>query len=141
LVYLVHVQSEFHTPSRQCVEALVREGHELVFSQQNAAEFWAVCTRRVSEGGVGFSGALADIYLSSFAQRFRLMPDAADLYVEWRRLALDSKSVGRHVHDARLAAMMQLNGVARMVTKNVRDFRRFAFLEALSPEEIVAGRR
>jgi hypothetical protein len=48
---------------------------------------------------------------------------------------------GAQVHDARLAAVMTASGITRILTFNVRDFIRFAGIEAIHPEQIaeVAG--
>jgi predicted nucleic acid-binding protein len=43
---------------------------------------------------------------------------------------------GAQVHDARLAAVMTASGITRIVTFNVRDFSRFAEIEAVHPEQI-----
>lgn len=37
-----------------------------------------------------------------------------------------------------MTALMQAHGVLRIVTINVAHFRRYPFLEALSPEELLA---
>jgi len=48
---------------------------------------------------------------------------------------------GRQVHDARIASAMRLRGITKIITKNVKDFRRYSFLDVFDPDDIVAGRR
>ena len=43
---------------------------------------------------------------------------------------------GAQVHDARLAAVMTASGITRILTFNVRDFIRFAGIEAIHPDQI-----
>jgi predicted nucleic acid-binding protein len=141
LVYLVHTQSQFHKPVVLALNLLEEEGNDLVFCQQSAAEFWAVCTRSLDGGGLGLTGQVIESYLVSFADRFRILPEPADLYVEWRRLALQTESTGRHVYDVRIAAVMLMHRMTKIVTKNVRDFRRIPLVSALAPEDVLAGQR
>lgn len=43
---------------------------------------------------------------------------------------------GAQAHDARLAAVMQAAGIARILTFNVQDFSRYEGIEAVHPDQI-----
>jgi len=47
---------------------------------------------------------------------------------------------GVQVHDARLAAAMNIHGITKLLTMNTRDFQRFPGIEALQPGEALRRR-
>lgn len=46
---------------------------------------------------------------------------------------------GANVHDARLVAAMNVNGLTSIVTFNVDDFQRYPGIRVLHPREVTAG--
>ena len=70
-----------------------------------------------------------------------IVSESADSYAAWKALVTTHRVSGAQVHDARLAAVMTASGITRILTFNVRDFIRFAGIEAAHPEQIaeVAG--
>jgi predicted nucleic acid-binding protein len=127
--------------TKLAVERLESEGSRLVFTAQNLIEFWSVCTRPAASGGLGYSIATSGMQLSTLQARFQLAPDPPLLHEGWLKTVIDHRVIGRQVHDARIAASMRLLGIKKILTKNVKDFRRYSFLEAFEPEEILAGKR
>jgi len=67
---------------------------------------------------------------------FEVVSESAASYAAWKTLGTAHRVSGAQVHDARLAAVMTATGIARIVTFNVRDFSRFAGIEAVHPEQI-----
>ena len=68
-----------------------------------------------------------------------LLPDNEDVYYEWRRLVLRHSVLGVKVYDARLVAAMVVHKVARLLTLNDKDFRRYGSIVAVHPRMIAAG--
>jgi predicted nucleic acid-binding protein len=100
-----------------------------------SGEFWNVMTRPVNRNGYGFSPADADLLATEFKVGLRLLPDAPDVHIEWRRLLVAHGISGIQVHDARLVASMHVHGVKRILTFNTRDFTRFTGIEAIHPAD------
>lgn len=125
LVSLVDPQRPQHATAQEAVEALRRQGHELVVCFQNCAEFWNVATRPIGKNGLGFSINTAAEELSRIERAFALVPDPPDAYPIWRQLVVNYRVSGVQVHDARLVAVMIGNKIARILTFNVSDFARY----------------
>ncbi len=67
---------------------------------------------------------------------FEFLPDGRDVHDCWPELLVRHEIRGIRVHDARLAASMYVHQVARLLTINVRDFRRFPGLLVIHPAEL-----
>ncbi len=70
-----------------------------------------------------------------------MLAETPELFVAWQEIANRYGSMGRHVYDARLAGAMRIHQIDKIITKNVKDFKRYSFLEAVDPDEILAGKR
>jgi predicted nucleic acid-binding protein len=64
-----------------------------------------------------------------------MLPDDPAVHLVWRRLVVTHAISGVQVHDARIAAAMQVHGVKRILTLNTRDFTRFVDIEAVHPSD------
>ena len=115
-----------HVNARRAVEALEEEG--LYAASQNFVEFWNVATRPVESNGLGQTTTAADQALRSLEQVFPRLPEPADIYDRWRELVVRFDVSGVKVHDARLVALMLANDIARILTFNAADFRRYQVL-------------
>jgi predicted nucleic acid-binding protein len=89
-----------------------------------------------SENGLGMTIEVATKELATIKDLFSLLPEPATVFDQWENLVTTYKVSGRNAHDARLVAVMKLNGVARILTFNVTDFVRFAGVEAISPSRL-----
>ncbi len=71
-------------------------------------------------------------------QPFPLLIDPPDTFERWKDLAARYAVSGVQVHDARLVAVAQANGIQNILTFNGRDFGRYSDLgiRALDPIEI-----
>ncbi len=105
---------------------------------QNIAEFWNVCTRPANVNGLGSSIADTDRLTSRIETFFTVLPDSMEAFRQWRRLVVAHEVRGAKVHDARLAAIMQTHGLARILTFNTDDFKRFTHVVAVHPTELVS---
>ena len=112
-------------------------GEILCFTPQIFAEFWNVSTRPASaRGGFGLTVENAERKAAVIEKYFRLLPDTPANFCEWRRLVSDHKVSGVAMHDAKIVASMVVSGVTQIVTFNVRDFVRYAMIEAVDPRDI-----
>jgi predicted nucleic acid-binding protein len=119
------------------VRVLRRPGDTLVTAAQNAAEFGNVCTRPVSaRGGYGLSIADADRRLRVIERLFQALPDRPASYQAWRRLIVAHAVQGVQVHDARLVALMQINGITHILTLNGSDFTRYPGIVPIAPTSL-----
>jgi predicted nucleic acid-binding protein len=117
-----------HTLVRAAVRKLRADGHYLQASPQNFVEFWNVATRPVARNGLGLTPADADRLLRLVERLFPLIPDVPAVYTEWRQLVVAQGVSGVQVHDARLVAVMLVNGLTHILTLNMGDFVRYAAL-------------
>ncbi|HEX5716122.1 MAG TPA: PIN domain-containing protein [Thermoanaerobaculia bacterium] len=97
----------------------------LATSTQVFREYLVVATRpaEVNGLGLGLDEALAN--LAAFRARMRLLLENEQAWDRLRALLATYGSLGKQIHDANLVATSLASGVARLVTANVEDFRRF----------------
>jgi predicted nucleic acid-binding protein len=128
-----------HTTIRSAIDTLDTRGEELVTAPQNVAEFWNVCTRpATARQGFGLSFAVAERRLQSLENKFSLLTEPPSTYAIWRRLILAHSVQGKQVHDARLAALMEANGITHILTLNGSDFSRYPGITVLDPASLAA---
>ena len=65
-----------------------------------------------------------------------MLAEDASVYETWVRLLRTYDVRGVQVHDAHLAAILQVHGVGHLLTFNGRDFARYAPLIAVHPNDI-----
>ncbi len=67
-----------------------------------------------------------------------LLPEDSTVYSVWRRLLVEHDIRGVQVHDAHIAATLEVHGVSHLLTYNGDDFKRFRGLIPVHPEEVQA---
>jgi predicted nucleic acid-binding protein len=123
---------------RGAVRALRSRGESLVTAAQNAAEFWNVCTRpAAARGGFGLSIADADRRLRVIERLFHVVADTPAAYRVWRNLVVTHAVKGVQTHDARLVALMQVNGMTHILTLNGGDFARYPGIVPIAPTSLL----
>lgn len=82
--------------------------------------------------------------MTTYAERIRaierlfpLLPDGPLIHQTWRALVVSAGVSGRQVHDARLAAVMHAHGIGHLLTFNTGDFRRYAGIRAVHPQDLL----
>jgi predicted nucleic acid-binding protein len=125
-----------HSLAVDSVKALQRRGDVVHITPQNLIEFWAVATRPASANGLGMSPAEAGHEVESLERLFPLVPDSPAVYTEWKRLVAAAGVSGVKVHDARLVAVMIVNGLTHVLTFNTDDFKRFPGVTAVDPRNV-----
>jgi predicted nucleic acid-binding protein len=136
LVRWVHRGSPDYNLVTNAVADLVASDAMPCYCSQNIGEFWNVLTRPTDRNGYGLSPLLADQRATDIEQTFRFLPDSHAVHSEWRRLLVVHSVCGAQVHDARIAAIMWVHEVKRILTFNVRDFARFTDIEAIHPAQL-----
>ncbi len=67
-----------------------------------------------------------------------LLPASEQVYWVWRDLVVSNAVRGVQVHDARLAATMQVHAVSYILTLNQPDFARYSSLKVVHPGDVPA---
>jgi predicted nucleic acid-binding protein len=114
-------------------------GQTFCIGSQTISEFLAVATRSAADRGLGMSAAVADAELSKAMSALEVLYDSAAVLDELRSLVVKYRIAGKSVHDARLVATMNVNGVRDILTFNIRDFGRYAGLNILDPTTFSAA--
>jgi predicted nucleic acid-binding protein len=123
-----------HSVASAAVSRFLDAGERLWVTSQNIAEFWNVATRPTVNYGLGLSTALARWEVDRIERLMALLPDSPAVYPEWKSLVIKHDVIGTKVHDTRLVAAMNVNGIRRILTFNTADFKRYA-VETLHPGE------
>lgn len=128
-----------HANIRGALQGLRASGDSLAVTPQVIAEFWNVSTRpKAARGGYGNSVDTTERRVQ-FIERFAsLLDDSPAVYCRWRQLVTQLKIRGTSVHDARLAASMNVAGIARLLTLNTADFKRYAGVTAVTPADLAS---
>jgi predicted nucleic acid-binding protein len=128
-----------HRASVDALDLLRQRGHDLLLAPQVLYEFWSVATRPIEQNGLGMSSSDAHAQITVARRLFRLLRDERAIYSIWEQLVSSHSVRGKQAHDARLAAAMQRHSVAHLLTYNADDFKRYAFLQVLTPAAVLDG--
>jgi len=120
------------------VGRLIAEEATLFYTLQNAAEFWNVCTRPRARNGLGLTLRETDRRLQLIEQQFLFLPETEATYARWRQIVVECGVSGVQVHDARLASVMNVHNISRLLTLNPQDFKRFTGLTSIHPDDLQA---
>ena len=121
---------------RLAVRRLYRKQCRIFITGQALMEAWALLTRPRSANGLEYTTAEAMSTIRRIRRKFPILPDTAEVYPSWQRLAIRHGIVGRQVYDTRLVAVMQVHGIANILTLNGAHFRRFEGITVVAPDEI-----
>lgn len=127
-----------HAAAVGSLRRLAVDGHTFCIGSQTVAEFLAVATRSVADNGLGMDQATADAELAKVTATLDILYDSAAVLNELRRLVVAHAVIGKSVHDTRLVAAMNVNGVTDILTFNGQDFARFTAIHVLDPSKVAA---
>ncbi len=65
-----------------------------------------------------------------------MLDETPEIFREWEKLVFANNIIGKSVHDARLIAQMNVYGITNILTFNVKDFKRFANINVIEPENV-----
>ncbi len=124
-----------HAVARAALNRAERSGEVLRISRQVMREYLAAATRpQAWSAPLPMARALSD--LSWMEETYEVLEDGPQVMDLLARLCRDIPMGGKQVHDANIVATMLAYGERRLLTFNVRDFRRFAaHIEILDPED------
>jgi predicted nucleic acid-binding protein len=124
-----------HPLIANAIRHLVIAGAELCYTTQSMGEFWNVSTRPLERNGFGISTSLAEEHLAAIENTMTVVPEDPLVYDVWRRLLVRHNIRGVQVHDAHLAATLEVHGIRNLLTFNGSDFKRFSKITAVHPAD------
>ena len=130
-----------HEAAVRAIASVIQSGEAAVLTPQIMAEFRNVATRPLEKNGLGLSLEEARDEIVRIEGFFSLLGETEEVYGEWKRLVMSYKVLGVQVHDTRLVAAMQVNGVRRLLTFDVQDFARYKdIIEVVHPQTVGAAK-
>ncbi|HEV7377856.1 MAG TPA: type II toxin-antitoxin system VapC family toxin [Pyrinomonadaceae bacterium] len=136
LLRLVQKNHPMKPDARRALVSLRKQGEELCITPQNVIEFYAVATRPLTDNGLGLSADEAAREIRKLKRIFKLRPDSQAIFIEWEQLVAQYQVMGKQAHDTRLVAAMKSHGLTHILTFNVKDFKRFIDIAAVSPQAV-----
>ena len=113
-----------HIPARQRIQEAGESDEPLHISRQVLREYLATVTRPQSwSPPIAMAAAL--VHVEALEAAFEMLEDGPRVTQMLARLCREVSVGGRQIHDANIAATMLAHGERRLLTFNVRDFRRF----------------
>jgi predicted nucleic acid-binding protein len=138
LLRMVVIQDDHAAACQHAAAVLRRKRIPVIFTLQNASEFWNTCTRPIQSNGLAMHPTEVAYALEVLLSQFELIPDTIDVFRRWKSLVTTYSVRGVQVHDAKLVASMLPHHIPTILTLNDRDFRRYDGIHAVRPEEITA---
>lgn len=118
------------------VKVLLDNNTRVCLIAQNLIEFWNVATRPIENNGFGWTPAKTDVEISRLESLLTILPDTHSIFREWRKLVIDNSVIGKQVHDARIVAAMNVHRVTKLLTFNLKDFKRFQHIILIDPKTL-----
>ncbi len=124
-----------HAVARAALDRAVRAGEALRISRQVMREYLGTATRpQAWSPPVPMAVALAD--LSWMEAAFEVLEDGPQVMETLAALCREIPVGGKQVHDANIVATMLAHGERRLLTFNIRDFRRYTgHIEIVDPAD------
>lgn len=140
LVYAHRPEYDLHAAAREALVGLARSPMRWAIPWPCLAEFLAVVTSpRIFRTPTPLDVALQALEVWLAAPRLSLLAEVDGAWAALREQALRGSATGGRIHDARIAALCLLHGVAELWTAD-RDFGRFPALKVVNPLVPGAGR-
>lgn len=138
LLRLFVIRDRSSAECREAVARLRRNSVPLVFTLQNASEFWNTCTRPLERNGLAMAPADAAHALRVLLSQFSVVPETLAVFEQWMQLVASHEVRSVQVHDAKLVAVMKAHQIPAILTLNDAGFRRYDGIRVFRPEEIPA---
>src|SRR5262249_51791323 len=107
-----------HLHAKAGMQYALRQATPPFIAAQTLYEFWVVATRPKSNNGLGWEPVRTAAWLRKLRQTCQFLEDDRRTFSEWEQLVTTSGTRGKPAHDARLVAVMKLNGIASVMTFN-----------------------
>jgi len=123
LVYATDDGSPFREKSLGILKKLMVDGIDLAIGPQIVREYLVVLTRGLSPEDPTRSAALHNV--RKFIETFTLLDENSETVGRLQTIMENFAVGGKQIHDANIVAVMQANGVKRLLTHNLDDFKKF----------------
>lgn len=140
LLRLAQHASVDHVVARAAVIEVAQAQLFLCVVPQVIYEFWVAATRPVASNGLGWDIPTTESSVLDIVEEYQLLKDERGVFTHWQSLVSTYCVSGKTAHDARLVAAMKRHGIAKILTFNGADFRRYSDIEVLSPADVVSGK-
>lgn len=128
--------SQVQQITEQAIIQLWQNNDIVYITAQNLIEFWSVASRPTDVNGLGWGVNKIESEISQLQNLFPFLLDTADVFTQWLQLVTNLDIKGKKVHDARLAAIMSVYKIPRLLTYNDKDFKSFSHISAIHPQDI-----
>jgi predicted nucleic acid-binding protein len=129
-------QHPLHSMIQAALRSLRAAGAEFCYTTQNLGEFWNVSTRPLARNGFDLPVGVVERHVQAIEETMTLLPEQPSIYQAWRRLLVEHDVRGVQVHDAHIAATLEVHEVKYLLTFNSPDFKRYAKMQAIDPAAI-----
>jgi predicted nucleic acid-binding protein len=108
---------------------------DLVVFPQILIEFYSIATRSINSLKLTSDQALVEI--GHIERQFPLVLETPDLYLVWKQFITKYKPTHRKVYDLRIAALMQIHQIPRILTFNDKDFEFITEIQTVNPFDLL----
>jgi predicted nucleic acid-binding protein len=122
---------EHHKDARTFLEAALNGTWRAFTSAQILREYLVVATRPLENNGLGLSPEYAGENIRAFQRLIQVLPEGPESHARLLALVFKHKLKGKRIHDANLAAVMEIHGLVQLKTYNPQDFTPFQQLSLL----------
>ena len=125
LVAARFVTAPAHLTTCRCLDRTGNSGEPLHISRQVVREYLVAVTRpQFWSASLAIDDALEDA--TRLVSSFTVLEDGPNVMATLAALCREVPVGGKQIHDANIAATMLAHGERRLLTLNVKDFRRYA---------------
>jgi uncharacterized protein len=133
LIYAHRSDSDWHLQAKGCVKSLAESKSPWAIPWPCIHEFIGIATHpRIYDPPTALEDAFHHIDIWRQSPSLVMIGETQAHFEELINMALQSKSVGPRVHDAKIAAICIQHGVSELWTAD-RDFQRFPSLKTRNP--------
>ena len=126
-----------HNLIAQAMLRLSDRGVQFCFTLQSLGEFWNVSTRALDRNGLCLSVQETSRPFQTLVDTMKLLPETNDVSAVWQDLMLANEVRGVQVHDAHIAAVLEVHRIQHLLTLNGRDFKRFVHVIPVHPHDVL----
>lgn len=123
LVYATDDESPFQAKSLGTLKQFMTNRIDFAISPQIVREYLVVLTRGLPPDDPARSAALHNV--GKFIEAFALLDENSETVAKLQTIMETFAVGGKQIHDANIVAVMQANGVKRLLTHNLDDFKKF----------------
>lgn len=136
ILRLFDSSNEQHRIATDAISHLLTKGHDCLLIPQVLIEFWAVATRPVEVNGFGWTIEQTRNVLNQLIDRFPLLEDSPQIFLNWLDLVTTRNVKGKRTHDARIVAIMLTHEITHLLTFNVDDFTSMTKVIVVRPQDL-----